>query len=406
MMLTGPRDGDPQLCPVPLASSAEGVLAIVRALSLRPLPATLSGARLLGERAASSALGRAGTESCGGACRLLETADDGIALNLARDADWELLPAWLETGSTHDWACLRAAVAPRRTRELVERGRELGLALSAVDAQHATPATWFRVATQGGTGRSRRRAVPRVIDLSSLWAGPLCSHLLQLGGADVIKVESTARPDGARQGPRGFFDLLNAGKRSVALDLAAAEGRAQLLALLRDADIVIEASRPRALRQLGIDAQALVRECQDLSWISLTGHGRGEPQENWIAYGDDAGVDAGLSRVMREVCGTAMFVGDAIADPLAGLHAAAFAWWSWRSGASRLVSIALSDVVRFIVESASTGKGWRELHREGVEQLRDTATVVEPPSARVPAGRAPELGADTNAVMQELARAC
>ncbi|THD01996.1 hypothetical protein B1810_18155 [Panacagrimonas perspica] len=392
-----------------MAAAADGALAVIGALSLDPLPTSLDGARLLGERAATSALTRAGAESCGGACRLLEAANGTIALNLARDADWELLPAWLEADTPHDWNAVRDAVASREVEALVARGRELGLALSAVDAHHATAAQWFRVTTEHAATRSRRRAAPRVIDLSSLWAGPLCSHLLQLGGADVIKVEGLARPDGARQGPRAFFDLLNAGKRSVALDLAHAAGRAQLLALLRDADIVVEASRPRALRQLGIDAGKIVLESPDLTWISLTGHGRGEPQEQWIAYGDDAGVDAGLSRVMRQITGDAMFVGDAIADPLAGLHAAAVAWCSWRSGGSRLVSIALSDVVRSIVErSAPAGSDmdWRELHRGGIALLRESGAIVEPPSARTPSGCAPDLGADTVAVLRELTGTC
>lgn len=409
MSLTGTRDGEPQLCPVPLASAADGALAVIDALSLDPLPASLGGARLLGERAATSGLTRAGIESCGGACRLLDANNGVIALNLARDADWELLPAWFEADAPRDWSAVSATVASRDVEELVMRGRELGLALSAVDAHHASPAQWFRVTSQGAATRSTRRAAPRVIDLSSLWAGPLCSHLLQLGGADVIKIEGLARPDGARQGPRAFFDLLNACKRSVALDLGRAEDRAHLLALLRDADIVIEASRPRALRQLGIDAEKIVHERADLTWISLTGHGLGEPQEQWIAYGDDAGVDAGLSRVMRQITGDAMFVGDAIADPLAGLHAAALAWWSWRSGGSRLVSIALSEVVRSIVERsapADPDAGWRELHREGIALLRESGVVVEPPSARSPSGRAPDLGADTEAVLRELASAC
>ena len=63
-----------------------------------------------------------------------------------------------------------------------------------------------------------------VVDLSSLWAGPLCAQLLGQAGARVVKVESTTRPDGARQGPAGFYDLLHAGQRSVALDLTSPPG--------------------------------------------------------------------------------------------------------------------------------------------------------------------------------------
>lgn len=318
------------------------------------------------------------------------------------------MPAWLECEPLGDWDALRDAIADRPLHDLVARGRELGLAVAAVDTVHPDPARWFRIIAEHDAIDRSRRSRPRVVDLSSLWAGPLCGHLLHLGGAEVIKVESPARPDGARQGPRAVFDLLNAGKRCVSIDLAQPAGREQLQALLRDADIVIEGSRPRALRQLGIDASRLVAEMPDLTWISLSGHGRGEPQEHWIAYGDDAGVDAGLSRVMREATGRAMFVADAIGDPLAGLHAAALAWSSWRRGGSRLLSMALTDVVRSIVERVepSGAVEWREHHERGMQWLRQKGVVAEAPRARAPTGVAQPLGADTGAVMAGLDRAC
>jgi hypothetical protein len=103
-----------------------------------------------------------------------------------------------------------------------------------------------------------------VLDLSSLWAGPLCAHLLGLAGARVVKLESASRPDGARAGSAAFFDLLNAGKASVALDLSSRAGRDSLRRLIASSDIVIESARPRALRQLGIEAEALVAEVPGL----------------------------------------------------------------------------------------------------------------------------------------------
>ena len=77
-------------------------------------------------------------------------------------------------------------------------------------------------AAERTTARARTGAAPhpRVVDLSALWAGPLAASLLQRNGAEVIKVEDTRRPDGARRGDAAFYDLLNAGKRSVALDLS------------------------------------------------------------------------------------------------------------------------------------------------------------------------------------------
>lgn len=407
MALTGFANGEAQLCPAPLAACADGALACVRSLSLQPLPPELDGARLLGERAAIAGHARAGLRSSGGACRVVQAEDGALALNLARESDWDLLPAWLERDDVGDLATLEAALRECRLAPLVARGRELGLALAAVDTRHPQAARLFRLRAESASKGSSRRARPRVLDLSSLWAGPLCAHLLQLGGADVVKVESRARPDGARAGPPAFYDLLNAGKRSVALDFRSQNDRAVLLALLRAADIVIEASRPRALRQLGIEAEALLREREGLTWIALSGHGRDEPQAQWIAYGDDAGVDAGLNRIMARCCAAPLFVGDAIADPLTGLHAAALAWMSWHSGGSRLIDLSLSEVVRACIEFVPEGqRNWGAMHRAQQQLLRSAGAVIEPPRARRPQAAAAALGADNQAVFVEWSLRC
>ena len=135
---------------------------------------------------------------------------------------------------------------------------------------------------------------PLVIDLSALWAGPLCANLLWLCGARVVKVESADRPDGAREGDPAFHALLNQGKESVVLDFRAESGRRMLRRLLERADIVIESSRPRALRHLGIAAEDWVRSQDGRTWIGITGYGRDEPAGNWVAFGDDAGSRPGL----------------------------------------------------------------------------------------------------------------
>ncbi|MCW0233211.1 MAG: CoA transferase, partial [Ferrovibrio sp.] len=251
-----------------------------------------------------------------------------------------------------------------------------------------------------GRGEAAGRR-PRVVDLSSLWAGPLCTHLLQRCGADVIKVESLHRPDGARGGAAAFFDLMHAGKRCAAFDFRSAAGRAQLLALLQSADIVVEASRPRALRQLGIDADALIAANPQLTWISLTGHGRAEPQAQWIAYGDDAGVAAGLSAELQRATGRWLICGDAIADPMAGLHAAFAAWAGWRRGGAGLIDLALVDVLRDCAGFELRG-GTQERWRNWTQQLRASRQPVRPPQARRAPYAAAAIGADTANVMREL----
>ena len=211
----------------------------------------LDGPALLGERAALSGLTRRGDQSCGGSSRLLRSADSWIAISLVRPADVELLPAWLGVAASADpWPAVAGAVSTRAGAEVVQSGAELGLAVARLgerrDDRAAVVAIRLGEAAPAPPGTRQR-----VVDLSSLWAGPLAGQLLAAAGMDVVKVESTKRPDGARQGPAAFNDLLNADKASVALDFSTREGVGALRRLLLSADVVIEASRPRALEQLG-----------------------------------------------------------------------------------------------------------------------------------------------------------
>lgn len=400
MSLTGWPEGEPLMCPAPVAACADGALDALRIVSVPHRFVGLSGAALCAERAAIAGHSRAGGISPGGSCRLLRTADAGIALNLAREDDWALLPAWLESDvAADDWNAVTLVVKKIVTHDLVERGRELGLAVSPDVPVPSSTVPWFRVHHDSGLRRVNERA-PRVLDLSSLWAGPLCSHLLQQLGADVVKVESTQRPDGARRGPPDFYDLLHAGQRSVALDFSSTEGREELRALIRRSDIVIEASRPRALRQLGIGAEQMLDETPGLTWVSLSGYGRGLPQEQWLGYGDDAAVGAGLSWLMHRATGQRVFAGDAIADPLTGLHAALAAWAMYRNGGGRLVSLALCDIVRHVLQFdlLRDADALRQRQREWSELAQ---SEVSSPVKRQPAGRAPDLGVHTDAVLRE-----
>ncbi|NND69410.1 MAG: CoA transferase, partial [Halioglobus sp.] len=297
---------------------------------------------------AMTGLRRNGAIAPGGSCRILPCADGHVAVNLARDSDWQSLDAWLQTPTNPDWDSVMHRVRGCDRNTLIERARLLELAV--VDAQPGTAEVnhWFAV--NHAVARARLPSKPaRVIDLSSLWAGPLCGLLLQQVGCEVIKVQGSQRPDGARLGSPAFFDFLNGGKQQLTLDLHTTAGRHALRELLQDADIIIESSRPRALRQMGIHAEQLLQEIPGLTWVSITGYGRQEPEANWIAYGDDAGVAAGLSALMHTITGRWMFCGDAIADPLTGIHAALAALADWRTGGGRLLSLSLVGTVQFCI---------------------------------------------------------
>ena len=378
MALTGRSDGPPLGPPAPLVARA-AALGEELAAAAGALGASMavSPLRLLGERAAIAGLHRRGATSVGGAARLLE-AEDGawMAVSLARPDDVELLPAWLEADVRGaPWAAVEEAARHGTAAALVDRARLLGLPASVL-GEVSAPARSPVVRSVVGTAPPvRAMQGVRVVELASLWAGPLCGSLLQDAGAAVVKVESVGRPDGARRGPGVFFDLLNGGKRSVAVDLATSAGVDRLVEELRSADVVIEGSRPRALEQLGIDAAALVGSGDGpRTWLSITGHGRAGPPRGWVAFGDDAAVAGGL--VARDEAGP-VFCADAVADPLAGV-AAATAVLESLAGTTRVVlDVALSAVaVPFAGPTLPVPAG----------------VVAAEPRSRAPRGAGPGLG--------------
>ncbi|UCE86185.1 MAG: CoA transferase [Deltaproteobacteria bacterium] len=409
MALTGPAEGAPRLAPGPLAACARGALLALRGLAGEDARLHLDAPALLGERAAISGSTRRGSVSPGGSCRLIRAADGWIAVNLARPEDVRALPAWLGEGDVREpWRFVVERVAEWTAHDVVERARLLGLpAAVAMEPAPAAP-PWFRIAACGPTRARRADATPLVVDLASLWAGPLCTHLLGLAGARVIKVESTRRPDGARSGPPAFFDLLNAGKESVALDVSRPDGRAQLRRLVERADIVVESARPRALAQLGIDAASLVGRVPGLTWVSITGYGREEPGANWVAFGDDAAIAAGLAAVAAPADDAPLFCGDAIADPLTGLHAAVAARAAFQDGGAKLLDLSLRDVVAHVLAfgGPQPAAAVRET-RDGWEVVAGGERApVDPPRARAVTAAARPLGADTDRVLGERTGCC
>jgi hypothetical protein len=347
---------------IPLARCADQTLRRLASLTGSPAIGKLEGATLLGERGMLGGMTIPVRTSAGGGCRLFDAPDDTIALNLSRPSDRELLPALFETHSvdTGSEESIAALIWRSEAAMLVSRGRALGLAIASENEslRRAGSAGAERRAAAGSsslesvrvelvpglTAIARDPRPPRVVDLSALWAGPLAAHLLWLAGADVVKVESRARPDAMRTGDTPFYALLNQGKSSVALDFKDPDDQQVLLSLIAGADIVIEAARPRALLQLGIDADRIVRTTPGLTWISITAHGSIGEASNWVGFGDDCGVAGGLSAALRAATGRTGFVGDAIADPLAGMSAALAAWEAWMSRRGGRFGVGMSQV--------------------------------------------------------------
>ncbi|WP_435829487.1 CoA transferase [Nocardia fusca] len=335
----------------------------------------LDGARLLTERAACTGSTRGGTRSAGRACRLLPTADGWAAVSCARPDDPVLLAALIGRDAVDDpWPAVAEWLRTHPGAELAERAELLGVAAGPIAPVSAKPPQPLRPRPVDNL---------RVVDFSALWAGPLCAHLLGLAGARVIKVETPTRPDGARRGEPGFYRLLHGGHESVVLDPGDPGQRRALRELVASADIVIEASRPRALAGFGLDARAFADAGG--TWISITAHGRAS---NRIGFGDDIAASAGL--VARASDDTPLFVGDAIADPLTGLTAAVLAMSAPADGSGQLWDISMSAVVAATLDPGAAAT-----------VPIDESHIVAP-ARRVATGTAPESGRDTATVLAEL----
>jgi crotonobetainyl-CoA:carnitine CoA-transferase CaiB-like acyl-CoA transferase len=396
MALTGRRDGPPLLSIGAPATAAQRCLDVVASC----LGAAMPGLEVLGERAAAAGFTRNAPWSAGGAFRALRARDGWLGLTLARPSDLELVPALIEADrSADEWTAVGRWIAGQPVDGAAERAQLLGLAAAVIAPTPPRPTRpGVVVAARGG---SRRRGVPLVVDLSALWAGPLCAHLLGLGGARVIKVESANRPDGARFGPPRFFDLLHAGHESLAIDVET--DRELLVDVLRAADVVIESSRPRALRQWGIQAEDYVAD--GAIWVSITAYGRDDAHALRVGFGDDVAAGAGLVHLDA---GEPWPLGDALADPLAGLAAAAAAALAMTATSGVLLDVSMHDVAataaqpEAVADEAATrvqrsGDGW-------VVSAAGRIEAVANPGCRPPAGRAAELGRNTAALSSEFAR--
>lgn len=375
MALTRCGKTQPSIAPAPLAAAmGDWATALESATSTWGSRVRVDGPALLGERAAihgfvgCNCRGSGGHVSVGGGAKFVRVADGWLALNLARREDVESLPALVGAHiSADDWPAVSAAMNQIESRELIERGSLLGMALAGLHEPTTGPA----VAAFGeGIGR-RIDARPLVIDLSSLWAGPLATSLMVRAGARVVKVESVSRPDGARLGHRDFFDLLNGGKRCVSVDFSDPEDVGFLRCLLESADLVVESSRPRALRQIGIIAEDFV--AAGVSWLSVTAHGRDLHGGMRVGFGDDAAVAGGLW-----VGGDSpMFVADAVADPLTGLRAGVEAARMLASGRSCGVAVSLSGVAASVPMLDPRAVGADVVERVGSRCAIPMARAVE-----------------------------
>ena len=165
----------------------------------------------------------------------------------------------------------------------------------------------------------------RVVDLSTVVMGPYACQILGDLGADVIKVES---PHGdlarisvpSRHPQMGALALnVNRNKRSVVLDLKTDEGRADLHALLANADVLVTNMRPGALARLGFDYAGLAERYPALIYCSAQGFRSDSPLADRAAYDEIVQAASGLTDLMLRATGTANYVPTILADKVCAL---------------------------------------------------------------------------------------
>lgn len=178
-----------------------------------------------------------------------------------------------------------------------------------------------------------------VVDLTSMWAGPLCTELLGRSGADVHKVSSAARPDGLVGTP--MYDELNAHKTAVDLDLRFPAGRQSLDELLGSADLLVTSLSPRALANLELLPSQLCARHPRLRTLAITAFEPDSPERDWIAYGTGVHAVSGLGWLGDEPQAPAY----SYPDPLAGLKAARVAADQLAGAAPQHTRVSLAGAV-------------------------------------------------------------
>jgi crotonobetainyl-CoA:carnitine CoA-transferase CaiB-like acyl-CoA transferase len=189
-----------------------------------------------------------------------------------------------------------------------------------------------------------------VVDLSRVLAGPYCTMVLADLGADVVKVE---RPDGGDEtrtwgppfagGEAAYYLSVNRGKRSCAIDLAQAEGRALALDLCAGAAVVVENFKVGGAERLGVGYEQVRERNPRVVYCSITGFGSRREPPGRPGYDFVAQAETGLMSITGPEDGPPYKVGVALVDVLAGLHAAAAILAGLHGGEGARVEVPLLD---------------------------------------------------------------
>ncbi|QHI96596.1 CoA transferase [Xylophilus rhododendri] len=193
----------------------------------------------------------------------------------------------------------------------------------------------------------------RVLDISRILGGPFCGQILGDHGADVLKVEPPQGDDTRTWGPpfidgvASYYRGLNRNKRTMRLDLAAEADRDAFLALVAEADVLVENFKAGTMERWGIGYEALSERFPRLVWCRVSGFGSDGPLGALPGY--DAAVQAmtGIMSINGEAEGGPLRVGLPVVDMVTGLNAVIGVLLALqdrhRSGRGQFVEAALYD---------------------------------------------------------------
>jgi len=200
----------------------------------------------------------------------------------------------------------------------------------------------------------------RVLDLTRLLPGPMCTLYLADLGADVVKVEDTHAGDYARtialspgtprRGATAWFRALNRNKRSLAIDLKSTAGHAAFMALAARADVIVEGFRPGVVAALGVDYKHVRAINPRIVYCALSGYGQTGPRATAAGHDVNYMGYAGALHYSGERGRVPALGNLQIADLLGGAASAAIGilaslFGAQRSGRGRFVDVAMTDAV-------------------------------------------------------------
>ena len=199
----------------------------------------------------------------------------------------------------------------------------------------------------------------RVLDLSRLLPGPMCTHYLADLGADVVKVEDLREGDyaralptavGAARTPTTWYRAINRNKRSIAIDLKRDAGRRAFLALAQRADVVVEGFRPGVVQGLHIDYETVAARNPRIVYCALSGYGQTGPRARTAGHDINYLGYAGVLDATGQKGGRPALANVQIADLLGGAASAAIGilgalFGAARTGRGRYVDVAMADAV-------------------------------------------------------------